>query len=108
MPLFEYRRYEAVPGKLPALHRRFETITTGLFKKHGIGIVGFWDTVVGTTNELHYLLRFDDMAHREKAWDAFQSDPDWISARAETERNGPLVARVHNQFWRATDYSPMR
>jgi hypothetical protein len=42
MALFEYRRYEAVTGKLPALHKRFETITLGYFKKHGIQVVGFW------------------------------------------------------------------
>jgi hypothetical protein len=43
MALFEYRRYEAVRGKLPALHHRFENITMGYFKKHGIAVVGFWD-----------------------------------------------------------------
>jgi hypothetical protein len=107
MALFEYRRYEAIPGKLPALHRRFETITLGYFKKHGITVVGFWDTVVGTTNELHYILRFDDLAHREKAWSAFGSDEARLRDFAETEREGPLVARVHNQFWRATTYSPL-
>ncbi|MBV9327859.1 MAG: NIPSNAP family protein [Chloroflexi bacterium] len=108
MPLFEYRRYEAVPGKLPALHRRFETTTLGFFKKHGIGVVGFWDAVTGTSNELHYILRFDDMAHREKAWGAFQADEGWTRARAETEKDGPLVARVFNQFWHATSYSPLK
>ena len=65
MALFEYRKYEAVPGKLPALHRRFQTITLGYFKKHGVEVVGFWDVVVGTTNELHYLVRYEDLAHRE-------------------------------------------
>jgi hypothetical protein len=108
MPLFEYRRYEAIPGKLPALHHRFETITTGLFKKHGIEVVGFWVAEIGTTNELHYIVRYDDMAHREQTWGEFQSDQEWITARAETERNGPLVARVHNEFWRATEYSPLK
>lgn len=107
MALFEYRRYEVIPGKLPALHHRFETITLGYFKKYGITVVGFWDTVVGTTNELHYILRFDDLAHREKAWGAFAADEARLRAFAETERDGPLVARVHNQFWRATGYSPL-
>ena len=108
MALFEYRVYEAVPGQLPALHRRFETITLDYFKKHGIGVVGFWDVVAGTTNELHYILRFEDLGDREKAWGAFQADPGWNRDRAETERDGPLVARVHNQFWRATEYSPLK
>src|SRR5436305_806561 len=57
MALFEYRVYEAVPGKLPALNRRFQTITLGYFQKYGIGGVGFWEAIVGTTNELHSILR---------------------------------------------------
>jgi hypothetical protein len=108
MALFEYRAYVAVSGKLPALHKRFETMTLGHFKRHGIGVVGFWDVLVGTSNELHYILRFDDMAHRDKAWNAFQGDEAWLRDRAETERDGPLVAQVRNQFWKATDYSPLQ
>jgi hypothetical protein len=106
MALFEYRVYEAVPGKLPALNRRFQTITLDYFKTHGIGVVGFWEAVTGTSNELHYILRFDSLAHRDTAWSAFQADPGWQRDRAETERDGPLVARVRNQFWKMTDYSP--
>jgi hypothetical protein len=108
MAVFEYRVYEAVPGRLPALHQRFQTATLGFFQKHGIGVVGFWDVVAGTSNELHYILRYNDMAHREQSWNAFQADEGWLRVRAETERDGPLVARVHNQFWRATEYSPLR
>lgn len=108
MALFEYRVYEAVPGRLPALNKRFQTMTLNHFKNHGIGVVGFWEAVVGTTNELHYILKFDDLAHRERAWGAFQADPNWQRDRAETERDGPLVARVRNQFWRATEYSPLQ
>src|SRR4051794_17002895 len=108
MALFEYRMYEVVPGRLPALNKRFETITLGYFKKHGIQVVGFWEAVAGTSNQLHYLLRYDDLAHRERAWGAFQSDPGWHKDRAETEADGPIVARVVNEFWRPSSYSPMQ
>lgn len=108
MGFFEYRVYEVVPGRLPALHRRFQTITMGYFEKHGITVVGFWDAVVGTSNELHYILRWDDAAHRERAWGAFQADEGWQRDRAETERDGAIVARVRNSYWRATPYSPMQ
>ena len=59
-------------------------------------------------DELGYILRFEDLGHREKAWGAFQADEARLREFAETERDGPLVARVHNQFWRATNYSPLR
>ncbi len=46
--LYELRVYDARPGKLGALNDRFANHTTGFFKNHGIGIVGFWTAVIGT------------------------------------------------------------
>ena len=106
--LYEYRRYEASPGKLPALHKRFAEITLPIWQKHGIRVVGFWEAVFGTSNELHYMLAWEDLDDRERKWNAFQSDPEWLSARAKTEEGGPLVARLTNSLWRPTHYSPMK
>ena len=106
--IYEYRIYDIVPGKLPDIHNRFANITTRIFKKHGINVVAFWEPVIGTSNQLHYILAFDSLAHREKAWNAFQSDEEWLKARAETERGGPIVARVVNYILRPTPYSPMQ
>jgi hypothetical protein len=108
MSLYEYRVYEAIPGRLPALNRRFQEITLNYFQKHGIGVVGFFEEVVGTSNELHYILKYDDFGHRERAWGAFQADEGWIRDRAETEKDGPIVARVRNRFWRPTPYSALQ
>ncbi len=104
--LHELRVYEAMPGKLPALNDRFADHTVGFFKKHGIGVVGFWTEEFGTSNRLTYILSFESMADRESRWNAFQADPDWQSRRAETEVQGPLVERYHNVFMRLTAYSP--
>jgi hypothetical protein len=106
--LYEYRRYEANPGKLPALHRRFAEVTLPIWQKHGIRVVGFWEAVFGTNNELHYMLQWEDVAERDRKWEAFQSDPEWLSARAKTEEDGPLVARLTNSLWRPTKYSPLQ
>lgn len=107
--IHELRVYEVMPGKLPALNDRFENITCGMFEKHGIHVVGFWTQVVGTSNELVYLLEFDNLGHREKAWGAFQNDPEWLEARASTEREaGPLVSRIRNMILQPTSYSPMQ
>ena len=104
--LYELRVYDAMPGKLGALNDRFANHTTGFFKNHGIGIVGFWTAVIGTSNQLTYILSFDDMADREKKWGAFQADPGWHKARADSETDGPLNARVQNSFMQLTPYSP--
>ncbi len=48
------------------------------------------------------------MGEREKKWNAFQSDPEWISARDETEKDGPIIASVTNQFLAPTSFSSVK
>jgi hypothetical protein len=98
--LYELRVYEVVPGRMPAVVNRFANITLELFKKHGIKPVLFLEPVLGINNQLTYLLRWNSLAEREERWDAFASDPEWIAARNETEKDGPIVARVTNTIHR--------
>ncbi len=106
--IYEYRAYYVMPGRMPDIQKRFAEITLNLFKKHGIRVVGFWETVVGESNELVYICAYDDLAHRQRAWSAFMADPEWQAARKVTEANGPLVERVVNKIWKPTNFSPMQ
>jgi hypothetical protein len=107
--IYELRIYECVPGRLPALNNRFETITLKIWEKHGIRQAGFWTTLIGDNNQaLYYLLQWEDLAERERKWNAFMADPDWLKARAETEKDGANVARVSNQILAPTAYSNVR
>ena len=108
---FELRTYTAAPGKLDALHARFRNHTNALFAKHGMKIVGFWvpsDKDKGADNTLVYMLEYPDRAAREKAWEAFRQDPEWIAARDASEAGGKLVDKVDSVMLTATDYSPMK
>jgi hypothetical protein len=107
--IVEMRVYYCAPTRLPALLERFRSTTLGFFQKYGIEQVGFWTTLVGPDNHaLTYLLKWDDMTQREARWNAFQADPDWIAARAETEKDRPIVARIENTFLAPTDFSALR
>ena len=106
--IYELRIYEAMPGKMQALNERFANITMGYFEKHGINPVGFLTEDIGTSNTLVYMLAFDDLAYRERVWSSFRADGERLQLFAETEREGPLVARVTNRILRPTDYSPMQ
>ena len=107
--IYEERIYKIMPGRLPDILNRFTNHAVSLFEKHGFQLVGFWQTVVGpSSHELTCLLAFDDLNHRERAWDAFMSDPAWIEAKAESERNGPLVADVANRILKPTPFSPIQ
>lgn len=107
--IYEMRTYEPSPGKMQALQERFRNHTIGLFEKHGLKVVGFWTPAVGGwTNRLIYLLAFENMEQRDKAWADFGSDPEWRRVVAESEKDGPLTARINNEIWRPTSYSPLR
>ena len=107
--IHELRIYDCVPGRLPDLLKRFDTITLKLWEKHGIKQAGFWTTLIGKNNQrLYYLLQWESLAEREKKWNAFGADPDWLSARAKTEANGAIVARVSNEMLQPTSFSSVK
>jgi hypothetical protein len=107
--LYELRTYEVFPGKMESLHRRFAEVTVPLWERLGVRIIGFWTTVVGTShNELVYILAFENMAQREAIWTMFKSDPEWLEALAESEKDGVLVKQISNSFMAPTSYSPLK
>ncbi len=105
----ELRIYTTIPGRLPNLLARFRDHTLRIWEKHGIRQAGFWTTLVGPdNNDLTYMLAWESLAEREMKWGAFMSDPDWISARAESEKDGPINARVASSFLTPTAFSSVR
>ena len=107
--IYEMRVYRTVPGRLPALLKRFENVTLKLWDKHGIKQAGFWTTLIGDSNhELTYLLAWELLADRERKWNAFMSDPAWVSARAESEKDGPILANASNQILQPTAFSAVK
>ncbi|HYD45654.1 MAG TPA: NIPSNAP family protein [Phenylobacterium sp.] len=107
--IYELRVYTAMPGKLPKLVERFERDTLRIWDKHGIRQAGFWTTLVGPkSNDLMFMLAWESLADREARWGAFQSDPEWIAARADSEKDGPIVANMDTRFLAPTAYSAVK
>ena len=106
--IYELRIYDVIPGKLQALNDRFAKTTVGVFERHGIQVVGFWTDVVGVNNRITYMVAFEDMAHRERAWRETLSDPELVEAFAASEKDGPLISRMTNTIMRPTAYSPLQ
>ena len=106
---YELRTYHVAPGKMDALHKRFREHTLGLFAKHGITSLGYWerlDKEGKPENKLSFLLSYPSRDARETSCKAFMNDADWKAAYKASEANGPLVTKAENPFLSATDYSP--
>lgn len=106
--LYELRTYHANPGKMPELLAQFRTQTRALLERHGMVNVGYWlNDVGGHSDELIYMLAFEDAGQRERAWDAFHADPDWLAYVQGAAGHPPLVAHIENRLLKPTDFSPL-
>jgi hypothetical protein len=107
--IYEMRVYRCLPGRLPALWKRFEQTTLKLWEKHGIRQAGFFTTLVGESNqELTYFLAWESLAEREKKWNAFATDSEWLAARAKSEEDGQIVDNIVNQMLAPTSFSTVK
>jgi hypothetical protein len=98
--VYELRTYTTLPGRLPALHKRFAEHTLALFEKHGMKNEMYWTPVDEKLKEntLIYVVSHDSMEAAEKSWKAFQADPEWHKARDASEADGKIVAKVDRVY----------
>lgn len=112
--VFELRIYQTNEGKLDALHARFRDHTMKLFSKHGMTHIGYWvptDAEKGAGNKLIYILAHPSKEAGLAAFKAFREDPEWVAAKAESEKNGSLTLAkdgVKSIYMKATDFSPIK
>ena len=107
--IYELRVYRCVPGRLPALLKRFETNTLRIWERLGIKQAGFWTQMVGDANgDLYYLLQWESLAERER--NGTRSSPTRNGSRSAprasaTGRSSPMSA---NQFLKPTAFSSVK
>jgi len=108
--IYELRVYRAMPGRLPDVLARFKDHTTGIWERLGIQTTGFWTTLVGGSEigELTYLIAWASLADRETRWASFLADEEWHRVKAETEKNGPIVADIQNKLLTPTAFSKLQ
>ncbi len=107
--VYELRTYTAAPGKQPNVLARFRDHTTRLFTKHGMVNIGYFtpmDSADGAGTTLVYVLRHQSRDAAASSWKAFGADTVWKRVAAESEVNGPIVAKITSVFMSATDFSP--
>ena len=108
--IFEIRTYVAPAGKLEALKTRFRDHTIRLFDKQGMKSVGYWVPTDAPLkdNTLIYILSHESREAATKSWAAFRADPEWVKAKADSEKDGPLTTKVESVFAEPTDFSAIK
>ena len=108
--IYEMRRYECYPGKLPDLQELMDKAALPTFKKHDMKFIGGWTSISGEPDgTLIYLLAFDSLDDRMRKWEAFHKDAWWLEQRKayREKAGGPIVARQTNVFLKPAPYSPL-
>ncbi len=103
--IYELRTYTTLPGRLPALNKRFAEHTMKLFEKHGMKNEMYW-VPTDEDNKLIYVVSHASREAADKSWKDFQADPEWQKARNDSEKDGKIVEKVERVWMKTTDYSP--
>lgn len=105
--VFELRTYCFEEGaKLQEASAWFGSQGIAHQEKHGLYAMGYWTTYIGIAPRLTYMLVFENLAHRERAWASFYTDPDWPTLQDGLYPDGkPLVAQIDTALMRGTQFS---
>ena len=86
--IYEIRCYESHSRR--AALKKIEMFNEGgeidIFRRTGLSPVLFGETLFGPRMpNLVYMLGFDNMAHRDRAWESFRNHPDWAALRSDPQ-----------------------
>jgi NIPSNAP len=92
--IFELRHYVIVPGKGEAILNRFKNHTFKIFDRLGFKVRDFWVEANGS-GHLWYVLEWQSVEQMESAWSKFRDDGEWLSVKAESEKDGQIVEKIN-------------
>jgi len=109
--IFEIRTYESNNSKTLARKiRMFDEGEIDVFRKVGMMPVFFGETIAGQRMpNLTYMVGYDDLAAREKAWTAFAGHPEWKKLLAQPGvSDAEIVSNISNFIVRPMPFSGIR
>lgn len=109
--LYELRIYVTEPNRLDSLNARFRNHTVKIFDRHGIHSLAYWlpTDKPASENKLIYILEHDNPNSAKAGWNGFRTDEEWRKARAESEKDGKILAESPVSIYMTpTDFSPAK
>jgi len=109
--VFELRIYES-PTPL-TLSRKVGMFNGGemqIFQRLGMRPIFFGETIIGPKQpNLMYMLSYDDLAARDRLWQAFSQDPEWKKLSGQPAlKDSEIVNNIGNTMLRPLSFSPAR
>src|SRR5690554_1947884 len=77
--VYEFRRYELLPGQGGRMVDRFNRVFAQIFAKHGWELLGAW-TDREEADRFYVLMRFPSEEERQRAWVVYHEDPMYVDS----------------------------
>ena len=78
-------------------------------RRHGMFVMGIWETYIGVAPQITYMLVFENLAHRERAWASFYTDPAWPRLQDALYPDGSsLIHHTESSLMRGSEFSNWR
>ena len=105
MALYELRTYTLYVGKMAEVVKLYSELGYPALHKAGLDkkLVGYFQSDVGTLNQLVHLWKFDDDADRRRHWQAVYANADFMSFAVHLR---PLVMTQEVKLLLAAPWGP--
>ena len=105
--IHEMRTYQMTMSGRTEFLQVFRESVVPLLPRHGFKLLGAWVTAIGPHSSVDFiwLLEFQDLGHRERAFKNLHADPEFISA---AEKLRPCLVDVNVRILQPTDFSPLK
>ncbi len=100
--IYELRIYYVKKGKLKNINDRFANHTLSIFERHNMKVVDFWQDI--SEEKIYYIMEYDNMDDRNKKFEEFAKDPEWIKVKADSEVDGNLLDKLESFFMERVPY----
>lgn len=102
--IYELRIYDVTPGRMEAILNRFRDGTISIFAKHDMKVTNFWVDVDESKERLYYVLEHSDAEARERNFQAFLEDSEWLELKGKTEQDGSLHEKIDVIFMKNASF----
>lgn len=106
--IYEHRIYTVIPGMAEAELARVTEWFPIVEKCGGKVIAGIFQTVIGDSNEISYMLGFNDLAHHQEVWKSMAEDEDLNKMREKWAKEEFPVHNIRSKILSSTEYSSSR
>ena len=103
--IFDHRTYTIQPGKTNEYVKIFEEFAYPVAMKHGLNLVAYFASKLGTLNQVVHIWSYNDMMEFETLREQRDADPEWTRYRQKIA--GMIVAQ-EDKIMAGSNFSPIK